>query len=72
MSLPWGGIFDYNGTWNPPHSLHRYGRDCDLRIRDEALPVPYRDWLRNYIFMQFNGSVTEKDDPPHWHITFYQ
>ncbi len=30
MSLPWGGLFDINGDWNTPHSLHRVGKSVDF------------------------------------------
>lgn len=34
MSLPRGGLFDFRGTWAPPHSTHRQGSDADInRLR---------------------------------------
>lgn len=30
MSLPWGGLFDINGDWQTPHSLHRVGKSVDF------------------------------------------
>lgn len=30
MSLPWGGLFDYNATWDCPHTLHRLGTSADI------------------------------------------
>lgn len=30
ISLPRGGLFDYEGTWEPPHSSHRTGTDADI------------------------------------------
>lgn len=34
MSLPWGGVFDYqDDDWTPPHCWHRNGLVCDVRTR---------------------------------------
>lgn len=33
MSLPWGGLFDINGDWEPPHDSHRIGENVDLAGR---------------------------------------
>lgn len=30
ISLVWGGLFDWQGTWAPPHSLHRIGKSLDV------------------------------------------
>jgi hypothetical protein len=30
MSLEWGGLFDINGNWKTPHSLHRVGKSVDV------------------------------------------
>jgi hypothetical protein len=30
MSLEWGGIFDLNGDWGPPHVLHQTGQSVDI------------------------------------------
>lgn len=30
MSLPWGGLFDIDGNWVSPHSLHRIGKSLDV------------------------------------------
>jgi len=30
ISLPRGGLFDYEETWNPPHAEHRTGTDADI------------------------------------------
>jgi hypothetical protein len=32
MSLPWGGLFDKDSTWAPPHCGHRFGNTCDLNV----------------------------------------
>lgn len=30
MSIALGGVFDFQGTWVPPHFRHRFGTDCDI------------------------------------------
>ncbi|MEK7287395.1 MAG: hypothetical protein AAB091_02375, partial [Elusimicrobiota bacterium] len=30
MSLVFGGLFDVNHDWKPPHNLHRVGRSVDV------------------------------------------
>ena len=30
MSLPWGGLFDIDGYWQPDHKSHRTGTDVDV------------------------------------------
>jgi hypothetical protein len=30
MSIEWGGIFDIDGNWSPPHCTHRDGVDADI------------------------------------------
>jgi hypothetical protein len=32
MSLEWGGLFDLNSSWAPPHQRHRQGENVDVRI----------------------------------------
>ncbi|MGC8685403.1 MAG: hypothetical protein ACP5T7_06930 [bacterium] len=34
MSLIFGGLFDYKGTWHPPHSWHRDGTSADISRAD--------------------------------------
>lgn len=31
MSLPWGGLYDIGGNWQPPHSGHRCGTVSDIK-----------------------------------------
>jgi hypothetical protein len=33
MSLPYGGLFDIQGNWRPPHKTHRTGRNADVSGR---------------------------------------
>lgn len=30
ISLPTGGLFDFNSTWKAPHQTHRTGKDVDI------------------------------------------
>ncbi|MBI5197218.1 MAG: hypothetical protein HZA19_01270 [Nitrospirae bacterium] len=34
LSLPWGGLFDINNNWLPPHQTHRFGTDADINRTD--------------------------------------
>lgn len=34
LSLPYGGVYDYDGNWDCPHKLHRVGRSADVNTRD--------------------------------------
>jgi hypothetical protein len=39
-SLPLGGMFDFEGTWHPPHEEHRKGSVVDIRANNEEGAVP--------------------------------
>jgi hypothetical protein len=47
MSITTGGVFDYRGTWSPPHGQHSFGVACDIdhaavRFSDgQNIPVDY-------------------------------
>jgi hypothetical protein len=34
ISLPQGGLFDFQTQWAPPHRSHRFGNDADVGIRE--------------------------------------
>ncbi|HEY6005080.1 MAG TPA: hypothetical protein VIV57_19535 [Anaeromyxobacter sp.] len=34
ISLPEGGLFDFQTQWAPPHRSHRFGNDADVGIRE--------------------------------------
>jgi len=34
LSLPWGGLFDIQNDWGPPHQTHRFGTDADINRID--------------------------------------
>lgn len=39
MSLEWGGLFDINGNWIPPHRSHRRGMSVDIdRCARSSIP----------------------------------
>jgi hypothetical protein len=67
MSLEWGGLFDINGDWRTPHSLHRVGRSVDIENlvmvtidtvdqktgKETKLTVPKVEWVRDFVrFME--------------------
>jgi hypothetical protein len=67
MSLEWGGLFDINGSWGTPHSLHRVGRSVDIENlvmvsidtvdqktgKETKLTVPKVEWVRDFVrFME--------------------
>jgi len=58
MTLEWGGLFDYQETWTPPHSRHRRGRSVDIsrtvwedtpqgRVR-HRMTAEQEKWLRHH------------------------
>jgi len=64
MSLEWGGLFDKDANWKPPHSSHRVGRSVDIEnilLKDttatftikgkevtKTVRVANEDWLEKY------------------------
>lgn len=55
MSLPWGGLFDIDGNWKPPHDYHRIGRSVDFSKH-------YKDGNGNDLEVTFfdeDGNVAE-------------
>jgi hypothetical protein len=41
QALPYGGTFDLNATWQPPHDFHYRGTAADMRgnTADHTIPV---------------------------------
>jgi len=62
MSLEYGGLFDINGTWAPPHSSHRFGVDADLRL------VPAERRLRLHQLITAAGISRVIVEGNHWHL----
>jgi len=68
ISLPWGGLFDLNGDWKPPHTTHREGKESDLNKR--TIKIGDREKLIqlmcNYVKVYNEG---EKEyESPHYHL----
>ena len=38
-SLNWGGVYDINNNWRPPHSTHRKGEDIDISFTRAGNPT---------------------------------
>jgi hypothetical protein len=60
MSLPWGGLLDIKGDWNPAHSSHNDGKEVDIGFGN--LPdYDHRLLLRQVILdgKQFNINPCE-------------
>jgi hypothetical protein len=36
LSLPFGGLYDINNNWSPPHKLHRVGRSVDVNHKPDS------------------------------------
>ena len=66
VSPIWGGLFDINANWNPPHREHRRGREVDFSNAN-ALPSALQTALRNIIQRHGGGVLNEGD---HWHVRF--
>ena len=77
-SLAYGGLYDYQNTWAPPHKTHRVGTDIDVRSKnipkkDSQRKVDNRQEFesivcRNYGYpkLEFPGQVNE-----HYHLYFF-
>jgi hypothetical protein len=66
ISLQWGGLFDINADWRPPHYEHRRGRQVDFSNADN-LPADLQRALRT-IIRQYGGNVLNEGN--HWHVRF--
>lgn len=71
LSLPQGGLFDFEVEWRPRHVSHRFGNDADIGIRE--LTGMQRDKL--VIALYFAGFQTPEpaaspSNPiaSHWHL----
>ncbi|MPY88048.1 MAG: hypothetical protein GEU99_09010 [Luteitalea sp.] len=47
-SLIKGGLFDISANWQPPHNLHRTGRDQDVRANGAADSIPFNSEIRQW------------------------
>lgn len=62
MSLQYGGLFDWQATWSPPHKSHRLGVDGDMRF----VPIKNQQTLRKMIISAGISMLIIHDD--HWHL----
>lgn len=71
MSLKWGGLFDFNNNWSPPHKSHRTGTNADIGFkaigpdggckRDTNLKILRR------VIIKYTGKIPLKETG-HYHI----
>lgn len=72
LSLPQGGLFDYQVEWNPPHKLHRNGTDADLNLAN--LPTKKLREAAEVSFHHAGFRAPIKGERPedrvsnHWHL----
>jgi hypothetical protein len=66
MSLPSGGLFDYKGTWAPPHATHREGRTVDINSTSMS---PEEQGFFRQTASSIGFRVALESNPPHWHLT---
>lgn len=69
MSLIWGGLFDLNHNWRPPHAEHRFGNNADVS----------KKWVRKgnreklvRMMCKYAQVYSEGDgvnEAPHYHLT---
>jgi hypothetical protein len=67
-SLPWGGLFDIKGNWQPPHRGHRYGVEIDIskrRIRKGNREKVIR-MMCKYAIVYSEGDGP--NEVPHYHL----
>jgi hypothetical protein len=65
MSLEWGGVFDINATWAPPHSTHRVGKNLDFRLSN----MGSLHQLVVESLMTGQGLNVLHENAAHWHLT---
>lgn len=71
-SLGWGGLYDYEKDWRPPHKYHRTGTDID--VRSHNIPTSNREKFVEKVCKYSGFPLFEYADTPieHYHISFYQ
>lgn len=75
MNLQAGGLFDFQGTWAPPHHDHRVGVEGDMRITNPNFLIAprFRIMLHDAVIdalMDDPVPGEDFDDPTanHWHL----
>ena len=66
MSLEWGGLFDHEAKWSPPHQTHRDGLSADIRVI--GMSAAQRVYFQQ-VASTGGFRVKLETTPPHWHIT---
>jgi hypothetical protein len=71
MSLPWGGLFDLEGTWHHPHKEHRRGIEADVRVPRE----PEYDEFAFFVALVWEDQLShsllnERQARDHYHVRF--
>ena len=67
ISLPWGGIYDFKSTWQPPHKTHRLGRDVDVN-RSNMSDAERQFFQQNAEALGFRVEL-HPPEPLHWHLS---
>jgi hypothetical protein len=72
LSLPQGGIFDYQTEWSPPHHNHRFGLEADVRLSNQKTRRQRQSLKEAFIDAGFTARVkAESPQNPHashWHL----
>lgn len=73
ISLPQGGLFDYQNEWLPPHRTHRVGGEADLALNNVTLTQTQLRALARSV-RQSGFSMPVRSESPaapgvnHWHL----
>lgn len=62
-SLQWGGRFDLNQNWTPPHHEHMNGRQADIRSNDMNA-----DDKKAFLSAAASAGLTVLEESNHWHV----
>jgi hypothetical protein len=71
LNLIYGGLFDINATWTPPHCGHRLGNEVDLGLSNiplqdrRALAQAIKD---NSFFFSYSPESPGNPSTNHWHL----
>jgi hypothetical protein len=74
MSLPTGGLFDWQATWAPPHSQHSFGVACDIdhfakRFTDGIfVAIDYEDTLSEAVAALDGFLLIEANNNDNLHV----
>lgn len=74
ISLPQGGLFDYQTEWLPPHKAHRLGTEADISPTSiDNLTDAQRDALEKALLKSGLTAPVEGENPAdeganHWHL----